>query len=138
VRLALTAKVAVLTGGPGCGKSFAVRSVAELARARGARIVLAAPAGRAAGRLAGLTGREAAAIRRLLALRPGGEPSFDAGNPLDADLARQSGIVVSAHRINAGQLPALAGLGDFAQRRERARARGERHQRGGRPEPEAA
>ena len=120
----------------------------------------------------------AATIHRLLALRPGGEPSFDAGNPLDADLvvvdetsmvdvilanklikavppgahlllvgdvdqlpsvgagevlrdllaagslpvvrltkifrqAQQSGIVVNAHRINAGQLPALGGFGDF-------------------------
>src|ERR1700721_3198542 len=27
--------------------------------------------------------------------------------------AQQSGIVVSAHRINAGQLPALTGFGDF-------------------------
>lgn len=33
VRLALTRKVAVLTGGPGCGKSFTVRSIVELARA---------------------------------------------------------------------------------------------------------
>src|SRR6266540_3276034 len=33
VRLALTERVAVLTGGPGCGKSFTVRSVVELARA---------------------------------------------------------------------------------------------------------
>jgi len=86
VRLALTSKVAVLTGGPGCGKSFTVRSVVELARAKGARIVLAAPTGRAAKRLAELTGHEAATIHRLLALRPGGEPSFDAANPLDADL----------------------------------------------------
>ena len=31
VRLALTEKVAVLTGGPGCGKSFTVRSIVELA-----------------------------------------------------------------------------------------------------------
>jgi exodeoxyribonuclease V alpha subunit len=31
VRLALTAKVAVLTGGPGCGKSFTVKSVITLA-----------------------------------------------------------------------------------------------------------
>jgi exodeoxyribonuclease V alpha subunit len=76
----------VLTGGPGCGKSFTVRSVVELARAKGARIVLAAPTGRAAKRLAELTGHEAATIHRLLALRPGGEPSFDADNPLDADL----------------------------------------------------
>src|SRR5580693_8198454 len=62
VRLALTSKVAVLTGGPGCGKSFTVRSVVELARAKGARIVLAAPTGRAAKRLAELTGHEAATI----------------------------------------------------------------------------
>ena len=31
VQLALTSKVAVLTGGPGCGKSFTVRSIVELA-----------------------------------------------------------------------------------------------------------
>ena len=48
VKLALTGKVAVLTGGPGCGKSFTVRSVVELARARNAKVVLAAPTGRAA------------------------------------------------------------------------------------------
>ena len=86
MRLALTSRVAVLTGGPGCGKSFTVRSVVELARAKGAKVVLAAPTGRAAKRLAELTGHEAATIHRLLQLRPGGEPSFDATSPLDADL----------------------------------------------------
>jgi exodeoxyribonuclease V alpha subunit len=86
VRLALTSRVAVLTGGPGCGKSFTVRSVVALARARGARVVLAAPTGRAAKRLAELTEHDAATIHRLLQLRPGGEPSFDASSPLDADL----------------------------------------------------
>ena len=58
----------------------------ELARAKGATIVLAAPTGRAAKRLAELAGHEAATIHRLLALRPGGDPSFDADHPLDADL----------------------------------------------------
>jgi exodeoxyribonuclease V alpha subunit len=86
VRLALTRKVAVLTGGPGCGKSFTVRSVVELAKARRAKIVLAAPTGRAAKRLAELTGHEAATVHRLLKLQPGGDPEFDAGHPLDADL----------------------------------------------------
>jgi exodeoxyribonuclease V alpha subunit len=86
VKLALTRKVAVLTGGPGCGKSFTVRSVVELAKARKARIVLAAPTGRAAKRLAELTGHEAATIHRLLKLQPGGDPEFDATHPLDADL----------------------------------------------------
>jgi len=74
VRLALTSRVAVLTGGPGCGKSFTVRSVVALARAKGARVVLAAPTGRAAKRLAELTGHEAATIHRLLQLRPGDAP----------------------------------------------------------------
>ena len=37
VRLALTHKVAVLTGGPGCGKSFTVRSIVLLARAKRAQ-----------------------------------------------------------------------------------------------------
>ena len=86
VRLALTSRVAVLTGGPGCGKSFTVRSVVELAKARRAKVVLAAPTGRAAKRLAELTGHEASTVHRLLQLRPGGEPSFDAATPLDADL----------------------------------------------------
>jgi exodeoxyribonuclease V alpha subunit len=86
VRLALTSKVAVLTGGPGCGKSFTVRSIVELAAAKKANIVLVAPTGRAAKRLAELTGHEAATVHRLLQLQPGGDAKFDQDNPLDADL----------------------------------------------------
>ncbi|MFD5025760.1 ATP-dependent RecD-like DNA helicase [Streptomyces sp. NPDC058373] len=86
VRLALTQKAAVLTGGPGCGKSFTVRSVVELARAKGAKVVLAAPTGRAAKRLAELTGAEASTVHRLLELRPGGDAAYDRERPLDADL----------------------------------------------------
>ncbi|WP_327156826.1 ATP-dependent RecD-like DNA helicase [Streptomyces tubercidicus] len=86
VRLALTEKVAVLTGGPGCGKSFTVRSVVELARAKKATVVLAAPTGRAAKRLSELTGAEASTVHRLLELKPGGDAAYDADRPLDADL----------------------------------------------------
>jgi exodeoxyribonuclease V alpha subunit len=86
VRSALTAKVAVLTGGPGCGKSFTVRSVIELAAAKRAKIVLAAPTGRAAKRLTELTGHPAATVHRLLQLRPGGEAAHDRERPVDADL----------------------------------------------------
>ncbi|MBP2707957.1 ATP-dependent RecD-like DNA helicase [Microbispora sp. RL4-1S] len=86
VRLALTEKVAVLTGGPGCGKSFTVRSVVTLARAKKAKVILAAPTGRAAKRLSELTGHEATTVHRLLQLRPGGDATFDRDNPLDADL----------------------------------------------------
>ncbi|MFE5867779.1 ATP-dependent RecD-like DNA helicase [Streptomyces roseifaciens] len=86
VRLALTSRVAVLTGGPGCGKSFTVRSVVELARAKGAKVVLAAPTGRAAKRLSELTGAEASTVHRLLELKPGGDAAYDKDRPLDADL----------------------------------------------------
>ncbi|SES08187.1 ATP-dependent RecD-like DNA helicase [Streptomyces qinglanensis] len=86
VRLALTSRVAVLTGGPGCGKSFTVRSVVELARAKEARVVLAAPTGRAAKRLAELTGAEASTVHRLLELKPGGDAAYDRDRPLEADL----------------------------------------------------
>jgi exodeoxyribonuclease V alpha subunit len=178
VRLALTSKVAVLTGGPGCGKSFTVKSVITLAAAKQAKIVLAAPTGRAAKRLTELTGHPAATIHRLLQLRPGGDASFDRDNPIDADLlvvdeasmldlilanklvkavatgahlllvgdvdqlpsvgagevlrdilgaetvpsvrltrifrqAQESGVVVNAHRINAGQTPQHRGYPDF-------------------------
>jgi exodeoxyribonuclease V alpha subunit len=178
VRLALTSRVAVLTGGPGCGKSFTVKSIITLAAAKRAKIVLAAPTGRAAKRLTELTGHPAATIHRLLQLRPGGDPSFDRDNPIDADLlvvdeasmldlilanklvkavatgahlllvgdvdqlpsvgagevlrdilgadtipsvrltkifrqAQESGVVVNAHRINAGQTPHLREHQDF-------------------------
>ncbi|MEV8538853.1 ATP-dependent RecD-like DNA helicase [Streptomyces sp. NPDC051572] len=86
VKLALTKKVAVLTGGPGCGKSFTVRSIIELARAKKAKVVLAAPTGRAAKRLAELTGAEASTVHRLLELKPGGDAAYDKDRPLDADL----------------------------------------------------
>jgi exodeoxyribonuclease V alpha subunit len=179
VRLALTERVAVLTGGPGCGKSFTVRSIVTLAKAKNAKIVLVAPTGRAAKRLAELTGHEAATVHRLLQLQPGGEAKYDKDNPLDADLvvvdetsmvdlilanklvkavprgahlllvgdvdqlpsvgagevlrdllaaseviprvrltkifrqAQESGIVVNAHRVNAGSPPRLHGFPDF-------------------------
>jgi exodeoxyribonuclease V alpha subunit len=86
VRLALTQRVAVLTGGPGCGKSYTVRAIVALTRAKQAKVVLAAPTGRAAKRLSELAGLEAATLHRLLQLRPGGDAAFDRDRPLDADL----------------------------------------------------
>ena len=86
VRLALTERVAVLAGGPGCGKSYTVRAIVALARAKQAKVVLAAPTGRAAKRLSELAGLEAATLHRLLQLRPGGDAAFDRDHPLDADL----------------------------------------------------
>ena len=86
VRLALTERVAVLTGGPGCGKSFTVRAVVALAQAKKARVLLAAPTGRAAKRLSELAGMDAQTLHRLLELRPGGDAAFNQDRPLEADL----------------------------------------------------
>ncbi|MER6534553.1 ATP-dependent RecD-like DNA helicase [Streptomyces sp900105755] len=86
VKLALTEKVAVLTGGPGCGKSFTVKSIVTLALAKKAKVVLAAPTGRAAKRLSELTGADASTVHRLLELRPGGDAAYDRDRPLEADL----------------------------------------------------
>ncbi len=86
VRMALTNRVMVLTGGPGTGKSTTIRSIVALARAKRARVILAAPTGRAAKRLNELTGHPARTIHRLLKLQPGGSAAFDENNPLEADL----------------------------------------------------
>ncbi len=86
VKLALTNRVTVLTGGPGTGKSTTVRSIVTLARAKRTSVILAAPTGRAAKRLSEITGHPAKTIHRLLKLQPGGSAAFDEHNPLDADL----------------------------------------------------
>jgi exodeoxyribonuclease V alpha subunit len=88
VRAALTHKVVVLTGGPGTGKTTAMRTVIRLLEDRGYSYVLAAPTGRAAKRLAEATGREAKTIHRLLEFKPQKGMFFQRNeeNPLEADM----------------------------------------------------
>jgi exodeoxyribonuclease V alpha subunit len=88
VRMALTCKVSILTGGPGTGKSTITGSIIRLVMARKRSVLLAAPTGRAAKRLSEATGLEAKTIHRLLEFKPGGGSGFlrDQKNPLDADL----------------------------------------------------
>ncbi len=87
VRLALTSKACVLTGGPGVGKTTTLRAVVELVEARGHTIALCSPTGRAAKRLSEATGRPAKTLHRLLEFNPGeGSFSHGANNPLPADL----------------------------------------------------
>ncbi|MGI5837726.1 MAG: ATP-dependent RecD-like DNA helicase [Chloroflexota bacterium] len=84
---ALTNKLTVITGNPGTGKTTCVRSIIRLAEAKGRKVLLAAPTGRAAKRLSEATGREAKTIHRLLELRPGSrEARYDQQEPLPADL----------------------------------------------------
>jgi len=87
LRLAVDAKVLVITGGPGVGKTTLVRSVLQVLGAKGVRVALCAPTGRAAKRLAESTGLEARTIHRLLEADPG-TGGFKRGeaHPLDCDL----------------------------------------------------
>jgi exodeoxyribonuclease V alpha subunit len=70
VRLALTEKVLVLTGGPGVGKTTVTRAIVDLFEQCGCDVALASPTGRAAKRLSEVTGRPAKTIHRLLEIDP--------------------------------------------------------------------
>ncbi len=87
VRNALQNKVLVITGGPGVGKTTLVNSILKIIEAKDAEILLCAPTGRAAKRLAESTGREAKTIHRLLEFDPKqGGFKRNSDNPLQADL----------------------------------------------------
>jgi exodeoxyribonuclease V alpha subunit len=84
---AVNGKLSVITGGPGVGKTTVVNSILTIVRARGARIRLCAPTGRAARRLAESTGLEAKTVHRLLEFDPQTMGfRHDAEDPLEADL----------------------------------------------------
>lgn len=70
VRSGLTRKVLVITGGPGTGKTTLVRGLVKILEKKGQRVLLAAPTGRAAKRLAEATGGQASTIHRLLEFDP--------------------------------------------------------------------
>ena len=70
VRTAARSKVMVLTGGPGTGKTTIINAIIKLFAEVRARILLAAPTGRAAKRMAETSGREARTIHRLLEYSP--------------------------------------------------------------------
>ena len=83
---AIGSKVAVITGGPGTGKTTIIRAVIEMLEVLDQQVALTAPTGRAAKRMAETTGREAMTIHRLLRFRPRLQ-GFEHGpdNPLGAD-----------------------------------------------------
>ncbi|MDO5137686.1 MAG: ATP-dependent RecD-like DNA helicase [Oscillospiraceae bacterium] len=76
ISAALTSGVVVLTGGPGTGKTTTVNAILALCEKQGNKVALCAPTGRAAKRMAELTGKEARTIHRLL------EVDYGGGNPV--------------------------------------------------------
>jgi exodeoxyribonuclease V alpha subunit len=87
IRAGLTRKLLVITGGPGTGKTTLVRGLVKILTRKGQRVLLAAPTGRAAKRLAEATGGAASTIHRLLEFNPKSR-AFDRNHdrPLACDL----------------------------------------------------
>lgn len=86
VEYAAAARLVVVTGGPGVGKTFTVNAIRRLFTANGLSVAQAAPTGKAAVRMTEQTGAEATTLHRLLGWTPTGW-RFDASRPVafDAD-----------------------------------------------------
>jgi exodeoxyribonuclease V alpha subunit len=115
-------RIAVITGGPGTGKTTLLRSISTIFETMGRRVLLAAPTGRAARRLSEVTGRKAGTIHRLLGYNfTEGGFIRDRNNPLDADAvivdeASMVDTVLMYHLIEAVPMSAsLVMVGDVAQ-----------------------
>jgi exodeoxyribonuclease V alpha subunit len=111
---ALSSKVSIVTGGPGTGKTTLVRAILAILEGAGKQVLLAAPTGRAAKRLAEVAGCEAKTIHRMLAydFKSGGFQKNER-NPLDADVlivdeASMVDVFLMYHLVRA--LPATAML----------------------------
>lgn len=75
-------RIGILSGGPGTGKSFTVSRLLASPSLPPEEVALAAPTGKAAKRLAQLSGREAFTVHRLLGLKPDGTFTYNASRPL--------------------------------------------------------
>lgn len=102
--LVAEAKVSVITGGPGVGKTTLLDALLATLAARRIKVALAAPTGRAARRMADQTGREAKTIHRLLEIDPGtGGFKKGLGEPLEADLV----VIDEASMVDVALMAAL-------------------------------
>ncbi|MFE1601245.1 SF1B family DNA helicase RecD2 [Methylobacterium sp. ID0610] len=103
-RTVMGAKVAVITGGPGVGKTSTLDALLRILATVGAEVLLAAPTGRAAKRMSEQTGRPAKTLHRLLEVDPA-HGGFQRGeqNPLACDLL----VVDEASMIDVPLMNAL-------------------------------
>jgi len=107
IRAAATHKLLVITGGPGTGKTTIINAMIRIFSAAGAKVLLAAPTGRAAKRMSEATGQEAKTIHRLLEYSPKkGGFQKDETSPLDCqvlivDEASMIDILLMHHLLKA-------------------------------------
>ena len=84
--------VTIITGGPGTGKTTIIKSIIDIYKQKGNKVVLCAPTGRAAKKMTETTGKEASTLHRLLEIGKIDENNFYQtsteyeGAPIDADL----------------------------------------------------
>lgn len=84
--------VAIITGGPGTGKTTIIKTMIDIYEEKGKKVVLCAPTGRAAKRMTETTGKEASTLHRLLEIGKIDEDSLYKntsdyeGSPIDGDL----------------------------------------------------
>ncbi len=108
IRVVLTHRFTILTGGPGTGKTTSIRTLLQLCEGYQQRVLLTAPTGRAAKRLAEATGREAKTLHRLLEFKPSEGMAFQRNeeNPLEGDLlivdeASMLDLILTNHLLKA-------------------------------------
>ncbi|RLB10615.1 MAG: ATP-dependent RecD-like DNA helicase [Deltaproteobacteria bacterium] len=105
-------KVVIITGGPGTGKTTVINAIIKIFSQIGAKILLAAPTGRASKRMTETSGHEAKTIHRLLEYSPErGEFKKNERSPLKCDIliideASMIDIVLMYHLIKAVPLNA--------------------------------
>ena len=107
VREALSRGMLILTGGPGTGKTTTLNAIIRILKAKGEKVLLAAPTGRAAKRMADLTGQEAKTIHRMLQVKwdENDRPEFEKNekNLLECDAL----IVDELSMVDAGLFEAV-------------------------------
>jgi exodeoxyribonuclease V alpha subunit len=86
VHNAFSSRLSLITGGPGTGKTACVRTIARCAAIQEARVMLAAPTGRAAVRMGEASELRARTVHSLLGWIPGEGPEHDEDDPLACDL----------------------------------------------------